>query len=340
MLFRSSYDNKLIPHISIRDADASTILTPINSSIDGNYEHAKLFVKWLWDNYSDKEDWTAPIDLTFYLPDNFGSVERASNLFFNEKYDNPLSGKLFINEKYKPFMSYEEIGIHHDEMQRFKRFIKKLGVYEYPPLVEKNVQDLKFRNLFKPNYLLSKLSRHETDARNPHLSNVVFNVIEDLDKILSGLTIGQVFEWIMSDSKLHDELSLKHSGRISFNYTAQVQAYRSYSFTDYSKSYIKYLFQNTQWLEINEKKYTPNQCIFAYSGLDITSIVPTITNKLVKELSDLIGIQQKEVRNFLTEVGVNSSFIGLESNDFYHVLLELPKLDESEIGRASCRERV
>lgn len=334
-----SYDNKLIPHISFRDADASTILTPINSSIDGNYEHAKLFVKWLWDNYSDKEDWTAPIDLTFYLPDNFGSVERASNLFFNEKYDNPLSVKLFINEKYKPFMSYEEIGIHHDEMQRFKRFIKKLGVYEYPPLVEKNVQDLKFRNLFKPNYLLSKLSRHETDARNPYLSNVVFNVIEDLDKILSGLTIGQVFEWIMSDSKLRDELNLKHSGRISFNYTAQVQAYRSYSFTDYSKSYIKYLFQNTQWLEINEKKYTPNQCIFAYSGLDITSIVPTITNKLVKELSDLIGIQQKEVRNFLTEVGVNSSFIGLESNDFYHVLLELPKLDESgQISEKIYRE--
>ena len=44
-------------------------------------------------------------------------------------------------------------------------------------------------------------------------------------------------------------------------------------------------------------------------------------------------------RNFLTEVGVNSSFIGLESNDFYHVLLELPRLDESgQISEKIYRE--
>jgi hypothetical protein len=334
-----SYDKKLIPHISFRDADVATILTPINASIDFNYEHAKQFVKWLWDNYSDKEDWAAPIDLTFYLPDNFSTVERASNLYFNEKYDNALSSNLFVNEKYKPFISYDEIGIHHDEMQTFKKFIKKLGVHEYPPLVEKNVQDFQFRNLLKPNYLLSKLPRHETDARRPKLINVVFNVIEDLEKIISGLSISQVFEWIMSDSNLHDELSLKHSGKISFDYTAQVQAYRSYSFTDYSISYVKYLFQTSRWLEINEKKFTPNQCIFAYSGLDISLIVPTITNTLIKELSILIGIQQKELRSFLADVGVNSSFIGLESNDFYRVLLELPKLDESgQISEKIYRE--
>jgi hypothetical protein len=324
-----SYDNKLIPHIIFRDADAFTILTPINSSVDKNYEYAKLFVKWLWDNYSDKEDWTAPLDLTFNLPNNNNSVERAPDLYFDEKYDNPLGNKLFINEKYTPFICYEEIGIHHNDMQQFKKFIRKLGVLEFPPLIKKTVQDIIFRKLYSSNYLINKLPRHEPDARNPYLSNVIFNVIEDLEELLVNLTTDEILSWIMCDTRLRDELNLKHSGRVFFNYKAQIQAYRSSSFDDYAKSYIKHVFQNSRWLEIDGKKYAPKQCVFAYSGLDITTIVPTVTNQIVKKLSNHIGVQQKEVRSFLTDVGVNKSIIGLESDDFYHVLLELPRLDES-----------
>jgi hypothetical protein len=336
---RKTYDKKIIPHIIFRDADASTILTPVNASIDNDYENAVSFVKWLWTNYSNKEDWTAPIDLTFNLPSKNNTVAKSFNLYFDETYDNPLGNKLFSNNKYLPFIGFDQIGLDIEQKHDFKTFVSKLGVLDYLPFVERNIQDTKFRQLYSRDYLLSKLPKYEIDARNPRLSNLTFNVIEDLEEILTNLTIDEIFEWIISDSKLYDELKLKHSGRISFNYAAQIQAYRSFSFNDYSKSYIKHIFRNSKWLEIENVKYGPNQCVFAYSGLDISKIVPTISNGMVKELSDLMGVTQKEVREFLTEVGVNSNITGLESDDFYHVLLELPKLDESgQISEKIYRE--
>lgn len=311
----------------------------MNSSVGNNYEYAKLFVKWLWENYSNKEDWVAPQDMTFNLPSKEHSVDKATNLFFNENYDNPLANKLFFNEKYKAFISYKEIGIAQDEMHDFKKFFSKLGVMCFPPLEVKNVQDNGFRKLFTSDYLNKKLPRNEVDPRNPHLVTIVFNAIENLEEKLLNLTIGEVFEWILSDSKLHDELSMKHAGKITFNYTAQVQAYRTLSFYDYSISYIKYIFQNTKWLEIDGNRYSPNQSVFAYTGLDITNIAPTISNKWVKELSDIVGISQKEIRLLLSAVGVNNSLTGLKSNEFYRVLLELPTYDESgQISEKIYRE--
>lgn len=334
-----SYDKKIIPHITFRDADASTILTPVNASIDNDYENAVSFVKWLWTNYSKKEDWTAPIDLIFNLPSKNKTVDKSYNLFFDETYDNPLGNKLFSNKKYLPFIGFDQIGLDIEHKHDFKIFIRKLGVLDYPPFVERNIQDIKFRQLYSSSYLLSKLPKYEVNARNPFLRNLNFNTIEELEEILSNLTIGEIFEWIVNDFNLNEELKLKHSGRISFNYTAQIQAYRSFAFNDYSKSYIKHVFNNSKWLVIDSVKYSPNQCVFSYSGLDISKIVPTISNRMVKELSDLIGVTQKEVREFLTETGVKSNITGLDSNDFYRVLLELPKLDESgQISEKIYRE--
>src|SRR5690606_23819235 len=146
-----------------RDADASTILTPVNSSVEGNFDHAKMFVRWLWENYSDKEDWIAPLDVSFNFPSSADSVDKAATLYFDDKYNNELGNKLFSGGKHKPFISYEEIEIDKTDVQKFKTFIKKFGVTEFPPLVKDNVNDVGFRKLFDEKYLLSKLSGYETN---------------------------------------------------------------------------------------------------------------------------------------------------------------------------------
>lgn len=333
------YDVRLMPHIVFRDADASTILTPINASVEENFNYAKMFVKWLWENYSDKEDWVAPSEISFNFPSSTNSVDKASSLFFDDIYENPLGNKLFNGEKQKPFINYEEIEIDKTDLYEFKKFIKKFGVLEFPPLVKDNIDNVEFRNLFNESYLLSKLSSYEKNARETKLNSLVFNIIDNLEIKLSNLSIKEIFNWIISDSELYDELDLKHYGEISFNYKALVQAYRTHKFIDYSKSYISHIFSNTKWLVIDGKKYMPKQCIFSYTGLDVSKVAPTITNKLIKEYSELLNISQKEVRDFLTKLGVNNSIVGLDSESFYNILLKLPKLDESgQISEKIYRE--
>lgn len=336
---KQSNDIKLIPHIQFRDADASSILTPVNSSVEGNYNYAISFLKWLWENYSEKEDWAAPLDISFNFPSSKKTVEKASNLYFNDKYGNPLGSKLFISEKKVPFLSYEEIGIDEVDIYKFKKFIQKFGVLEFPPLMKSGVSDTTFRKFFDEKYLLSKLSGYELNAREPYLTSFIFNVIDNLEVILSSLDILEIFKWIINDSVLNDELDLRHYSSISFNYRASVQAYRTHTFIDYSKSYVRYIFSNTEWLLIDGVKYKPRQCVFAYTGLDVSRVVPTITNKFIQEYSKSLSISQKEMRDFLTKLGVNNSIVELDSELFYGVLLTLPKLDESgQISEKIYRE--
>lgn len=334
-----NYYNNIISHITFRDADASTILTPVNASINDNYEYAVSFVKWLWNNYSKKEDWTAPLDLVFNLPTKDKTVVKANNIYFDETYDNLLGKKLFLNPRYSPFSDFRQFEIDNELKKDFKIFISKLGVSSYPPFVKRSIHDEKFSQLYKPEYLINRLKKNLIDARNPRSINLTFNCIEDLETILLNLKVDEIFKWIQSDEKLYDELKLKHPGKVTFNYTALIQANREFEFNDYSMSYIKHVFKYTSWLVINSEKHSPNLCVFAYSGVDISKIVPVISNKMIKEIADLIGIKQKETREFLIEIGVNTSIIQLESNAFYKVLLDLPKYDESgQISEKIYRE--
>lgn len=335
------YNRKLIPHIIFRDADASTILLPVNSSVIGNYDNAKSFVKWLWENYSKNEDWTAPTEVLFNLPSETGLVEKASNLYFDSHYDNPLAAKLFVNDKYHPFINYAKLNIHNDDNSQFLTFISKLGVLRFPPLEKSKINNQKFLSSFDSGLLYSHLPGTETDERNPSLKEASYNIISDLEGILDSISIYELIQWVNKDRNLSDELDLKHPGQISLQWFCKVQTYRNGSFLDYKRSYISFIIQNHKWLEINNVKYKPNQCIFAYNGLDISNVVPTITNKYIKDMADSVGILQKELKIFLRKVGVRDKISELDSNDFYSVLLKLPEMDESgQISEKIYREIV
>lgn len=335
----SYYSKKLLPHVMFRDADASTILTPINSSVDNNFEYAKLLVKWLWDNYSDKEDWVPPADLVFNFPTKNNLVDKSINLYFDDTYDNPLGSKLFVNNTYQPFISSETIGIMNNELLHFRNFVHRLGVTKFPRIERQNIQDSNFRSQYSPTFLMNKLPSYELHPRNPSLIELSFFEIKDLEEVLTNLEVYEVFKWIRSDDVLFDNLKLKHEGIIKFSYTVQTKSFRTHTFIDYSQSYIRYVFKNTKWLELDGVKYAPRQCVFAYSGLNIGTVVPTISNDFIKNVAALAGIPPRDLRALLADVGVSSSIIGLESEDFYDFLLKLPTLDESgQISEKIYRE--
>ncbi|GED30264.1 DUF3883 domain-containing protein [Brevibacillus centrosporus] len=330
--------NSLMPQLKFRDADSSTILSPVNSSVD-DYEKAKKFTKWLWDNYSSNTDWQPPEDIRFNLPSQQETVERSNHLFFDKHYGNAIGDKLFNDDKYKAFVKVSEIGIDEDSKVDLKLFVEKLGVLNFPEISTKSISDNKFKRNFTEKYLSEKLPGNDVDERSPRLVNVEFNTVDNLKEILEKMSIRDIMYWIKSDAKLRDELNLKHAGTVLFYFTARIQADRSQSYSDYMQSYIKFIFENTKWFEIDGEKFAPNQCVFAYSGLDISSVSSTITNQHIKELADELGIKQKELREFLVKIGVKEKITELQSNDFYSVLLKLPQVDHSgQISEKIYRE--
>lgn len=330
----------LMPQLKFRDADSSTILSPVNSSVD-SYEKAKKFTKWLWDNYSSHPNWQPLEEIGFNLPSQKETVERSNNLFFNKHYGNEIGDKLFLDSKYKAFVKINEIGIDEDSKIDFKLFIEKLGVLKFPKFDEKTINDIEFKGIFTEKYLIKKLPGYDVDERYPRLNSMNFNTIDNLKEILEKISIKEILFWIKSDVQLQDELDQKHPGIVSFFYTAKIQAERVYKYSDYMQSYIKFTFENAKWLNINGEKFAPNQCVFAYPGLDISSVSPTITNQHIKELADELGIKQKELKEFLVKIGVKDKITELQSNDFYSVLLKLPLLDQSgQISEKIYREIV
>lgn len=337
---RKSYWN-ILPHVTFRDADVSTILSPINASIGNDYNKAISFLNWLWINYSSIENWRTPIDLMFNLPSNHNTVEKAAHLFFDKTYNNLLSEKLFLKEKYLPIIDFKKLDLDKVQVSDIKCFLEKLGVMTYPPFKEISISDVRFKALFNSKYLISKLSQREDNPRNPRINMLNYNYIEDLENILVSLNNEEVLNWFMNDPKINEELNLKHPGRISFSYSAVIQTYRNFSYEDYTHNYIKFIFQNTKWLEIDNKKYAPKQCVFSYTGIDISKCIPTITTKMIKKLSKIINITQNEVKEFLKVVGVRDSLIELESNEFYELLLNLHDIDRlGQISEKIYRELI
>ncbi|MEC2158007.1 sacsin N-terminal ATP-binding-like domain-containing protein [Virgibacillus halodenitrificans] len=332
--------NSLMPQLKFRDADSSTILSPVNSSVD-DYKKAKEFTKWLWDNYSPNLNWQPPEDIKFNLPSQKETVERSNNLYFDKHYGNEIGDKLFIDDKYKAFVNVNEIGIDEDNIVDFKLFVEKLGVLQFPEISKSTISDNRFKEIFNQGYLSEKLPGNDVDERTPRLRNIEFNIIDNLKEILEKMSIRDIVIWIQSDTELQDELSQKHSGSVLFHYTARIQAERQHQYQDYAQSYIKYIFENAKWFEIDGEKIAPNQCVFAYPGLDISCVSPTITHQHIKELADMLGIKQKELKEFLVKIGVKEKITELQSNDFYSVLLKLPQLDQSgQISERIYREIV
>jgi hypothetical protein len=330
--------NSLMPQLKFRDADSSTILSPVNSSVD-SYEKAKKFTKWLWDNYSSNPNWQPPEDIRFNLPSQKETVERSNNLYFDRQYGDEIGDKLFIDDKYKAFVKINEIEIDEDSKVDLKLFVKKLGVLQFPEIIKRTISDNGFKKIFTKGYLSEKLPGNDVDERAPRLGSIEFNAIDNLKEILGKMSIRDIVFWIKSDTELQDELNQKHSGTVLFHFTAKVQADRYHRYQDYMQSYIKYIFENTKWLEIDGEKVAPNQCLFAYPGLDISSVTATITNQHIKELSDELGIKQRELKEFLIKIGVKEKIRELHSSDFYTVLLKLPLLDQSgQISEKIYRE--
>jgi hypothetical protein len=310
---RRSGKSQYMPHVKFHDADASTILSPVNSSAN-TFEKAKEFLLWLFKNYNDLE-WKVPDDINLHLPNSENSVNDAKNLYISDDFSN----KLFSHTKLKPVLGGKELGLPDEENDEFSDFLLRLGVNKFPPITKAEIDDEEF-------WKLEGSQRSERDSHE-------IDCIKLLSEILLNNNENIILRWLYND----ENLKLQFSPNRSFG--SRNWYYYSKKSANVYKSYIKYVFGNTAWINIADEKYCPRECIFDYRGLDIGSVLPAITDSQIKDLSKETGISQKDIKQLLLDVGVKEFITELDSDNFYKCLMALPESDQSgQISEKIYRE--
>jgi hypothetical protein len=296
---RKSGTNQYLPLVKFHDADISTILSPINSSVD-SYNKAIEFIEWLFDNKR-----SVPEELYVKLPTSDNNFSSANNLFIS----NELSDKLFLNSESKKLIEFDKLNISNDELEEFIEYVKELGVRVFPPIKKSDVNDSAYwKSIGNP-------------GRQPKKSSI--DDIDGLSNILQSNTETDIIRWLTGDPDLKNQFDkLGSFGTISW-------FYRTSKRENITDSYIKFIFETTKWINIDDKKFAPMECVFDYRGLDISPVLPVITEKHVSDISEQAKITKKDVRELFLKAGVKQQITELQSDDFYNCLQKLPKKDQS-----------
>lgn len=332
--------SKIFPDINFSYRDRSTIINATNSSVE-NYNHAIEFVKWLWDNYSEDKEWNPPgrnseQKIKYNFPDKNNPTEpKESDFFyFGRDYGNVLADKLF-DERYSPIPKTQDFGIGESELEAFKSFLRKFGVKDYP-IIE--ITEIKPLDSFAEKY--KKIILSNGDLGSSTYVNYRWNwpYIKNLEEILKNLSENEIIKWIANDKSLHNILSQTFckSSDVKLEYEGnRQQYYRPYKFEMYSNidNYILFLFNELPWIEINDKIYSPKYILQNFKEIKTTNkkfidILPVITTDKLHMISKELDIDFEKVYEIYSLFSFCNEVTDLPSNEFYNLLLKLPKIKD------------
>lgn len=302
--------------ISFTEQSSSRVIVAEIANQINKPEEAKQFINWFFNNYKDKITEDSELSkLRFKLLDREGDLQDSKKLYFGREYGNDLSDKLFENSDYYAICSIEKL-YDGDEKEAFVEFMKTCGVLEYP-LCEKisiNSLELEEQKEFK-SFVKSKYNY------NFNINYLETYSIKNFKSLLSKLSTKEVVKLICEDYSLSNIMlsNLKYS-------TAQQQINWSKSYFN-SNEYILYVLNNSEWIEIDGKKYSPKS-ILKYG-------------KLKNKIDNLYGIQEKELISILNEdivrkynLDFKNDFSDFTDIEIYNILKKVPVFDRTgEISR-------
>ena len=320
--------NKIYKLINFRYKDKSTIISTINSSVD-NYSKAIYFVKWLWKYYKDDEQWTPPNIQTikYKFPTIDGSVDDNINIYLGQEYGNVLSEKLF-DKKYKKMPPLETFGIDISELDNFKLFISKFLIFEYPPILYQQTDICsEYRN-----YLITEMKKNFIFVVKS--LDVTIKTIDNFYDIINRLNTYEIIQWIKQDKKLFSELSIKKYDSRDNSYRIEYLNNKNnkYTFTSVPiENYLLFVLNNTKWIEIEGNKYAPNEILFddtLKANQIFKELIPVISSDYIKHLQKYSKIEYEDLMDIFNLFSFCHNVSELSSNDFYGLLLEIPKCNE------------
>lgn len=294
----------------IEQSSSDLIIRSINNQID-NFEKSKSFINWFFSKYNKslKED-SELSQIPFNLPNQNHEIKSIRELYLGADYGNLISEKLFSNTKFTPLITMNEL-FEGTETQSFISFLRKCGILIYPQIFNDST-------LIKNREFSSYV--HQTFLPNMNINYLTSKNIQNFNILIETLNTQEIKEWLSNDEKLRTLLFSQE--RCSH---AQQQSNWSPSCFP-SNAYIKFILNNTPWIELEGEKYAPNK-IIKYGKLK--NKIPGFYGISEQELIKYIGTDITSIFN----LDFNESFGSLEEKEIEAVINHLPTFDKGEISR-------
>lgn len=327
-----------------RYLDRSTTIAQVNISVSENWSHAQDFVIWLYENYGNNLDWTPPTEVSYNFPSKNKAVTRPEMLYFGEHYGNELSNILALQEGQDGLF---EFAILPEDNERFVRFLTKFGVRSLPAR-----EMLSFRG-----YSIPKSYRNDLYANFPHMlrldGDTVFSdeaemqkemelislsvdYYKNLTEILNNAKMTELLLWLSKDDFLENSLMSTYE----INQSSYLSARRSGQRRDgrivprnQIRNYIAHMFMYANWIQIGEKKYSPNQIILDEKiGMQFE---PRLIGKSPDFIFSGLSLEEYKVNAIISNLGFISDFTKIEPSILYAILNELSENDADPNGALS-----
>ncbi|GEM_PF-578089 len=330
---------RIFSSLTFRYLDRSTVISPVNSSVT-NYETAIKFVQWLWDNYNE-ENWHPQDEIKFKFPaimkDGKTVVLSAQEIYFGSEYDNSLSELLF-DDSYGRFPSQSEWEINDES---FIDFVAKFGVKKFPVIQKMEVEKKDILSSYDSFYKEQVKKQGDLGASTSFSLKYKFPYIKSLKEIFDNLDTKSILKWIAKDKDLYACISnpLYNNTDVVIKYRGNLQHdERTLNRDIPKKNYILALFNETAWIQKNEKRYSPKQMLKGVNSKinrDFSELLPVIDLDFISAIAQQIELTNDVVSDIFNKFDFCNNPTELSSEQFYELMLRIPQLPLNKAEKLS-----
>lgn len=290
-------------HLTIRFNEQSSremIIREVNSQVQ-TYEIAIEFIKWLFSLYKNGTLTSNAVkEITFNFPVS-KAVKRLSDIYLGKNWGNPIAEHLFNLDNYHELENSEALGIPESEKQLFMDFVTEFGVSKHPVFSIRQVGDNSFKTMI-----------NKTHARYIYSYSC-----DNFESLIKTLDTELILQWIKDDKFLNAIIPA-----IEENSYAKLQS-NSYPEKFKSNAYIIHILNEVKWININGKKYAPEDIV--------------LYEKLSDKIKGFYGITRTNLRKLVggmlfNELCFRKTFADFNDNQLKTLIVSLSELFDNEIA--------
>jgi hypothetical protein len=314
------------------------VISPVNTSVNGDYNHAVEFIEWLWQVWDESRfDETIKNKICFVVPTKDKQVSEAQNVYLGESYGNELGAKIF--EKIGNHNELDILNIQASD-DRKRAFLQDLGVLIYPRLhQDEEAKELNCNNDNIVNKYVDYVLKAHPLPYEPKLVKcyyTLFYSIDNIENILQSLDSNSVISWIFGDLELRNAIiNDVQPKNCCIEYKLNNKWYPWRHNNEWQlPSYIRFVFSNVPWININGKNHSPSELIITNNDYLNVFNLNCISESEIEDFAN--GICGKdELRQLLIILGARTSYLELNPDEFYGLLLALPSGDANKAKKIS-----
>lgn len=326
-----------------RYLDRSTTIAQVNSSVDNNIYYAEEFVLWLFGNYANKEDWTPPTEVFFNFPSQNNGVARPETLYFGEYYNNDLSRICAMQDGEEELCHFS---ILIEDKEQFIDFCAKFGVRWVPVREHVSFNSWQIPKRYKEDlYSLFSYPLQldpGTVAATEEVMRTDFEFVKltadsykNIEYILSNASFSDLLLWIKKDDFLKKSLLSRFETSLKYPLYAKRKEQRDGRPVHHNQvcNYITHLFSISKWIELDGKRYSPDQIILDDKiGMQLS---PHLIGKSLNSIFSGFSFEKYEINAIIDNIGFITDFSNIKSSVLYAILNELSNNDVDIKGELS-----